>query len=127
MNSPFETGMNLACNKDGVLVGNTDNLKEFGIEIEKKQNEELKPCPFCGGKKLKIESTSKKTDFSRLNGLNESRFSVRCNNCHSRGGVSGGYTRNARYPLTNTGYELFKSSEELISIAVERWNNRTNE
>lgn len=33
MISPFETGMNLACNKDGVLVGNTDNLKAFGIEI----------------------------------------------------------------------------------------------
>lgn len=34
MISPFETGMNLACNKDGVLVGNTDNLKAFGIEID---------------------------------------------------------------------------------------------
>lgn len=46
----------------------------------------LKPCPFCGSDKLKVDSVSR---YSRIRGY-EYTFSVRCNKCHARGGTAKG-------------------------------------
>ena len=49
---------------------------------------------------------------------------VRCNKCFARGGVSSGYTRDARYKLTSNGSELLKMPNEIKKIAIEMWNRR---
>ena len=66
---------------------------------------ELKPCPFCGGAKLKIERKSRLAGWNGLNVRVEMHtFSVRCNTCHARGGAVGGrvmndlWTRCAQFP-----------------------------
>jgi Lar family restriction alleviation protein len=47
---------------------------------------EMKPCPFCKGNKLKIDSKAGKKHY---NGVGDYKqlytLSVRCNRCHARG------------------------------------------
>ena len=85
---------------------------------------DLKPCPFCGGTKLKIDGVVKTTRFSRNRGLDEARFSVRCNKCHARGCTQSGYTRNALYVLTEEGKRLLETGEQIRVRAIEAWNKR---
>lgn len=86
--------------------------------------EELKPRPFCGGTKMKIDGVVKTTHFSRNRGLDEARFSVRCNKCHARGCTQSGYTRNALYPLSDDGKKLLESGDQIRARAIEAWNRR---
>ena len=88
---------------------------------------ELKPCPFCGGTKLKIEGQCKTTSYSKNRGLDEFRCSVRCNKCHARGGTASGYTRNALYALNEIGKELLKHPDQIKEKAIEAWNKRAED
>lgn len=84
---------------------------------------ELKPCPFCGGTKLKM-------DRKMLGGYPAEyslyTYSVRCNVCHARGGAVGGrvmndpWTRCAQFPDWTT------TDENLEAKAIEAWNRRAD-
>lgn len=86
---------------------------------------ELKPCPFCGGTKLKIE---RKSTLYGYNGCDERcerhTYSVRCNVCKCRGGAVGGYVA-LRY-VENANPKL-TTDDVLQSKAIEAWNRRVQE
>ena len=92
---------------------------------------ELKPCPFCGSKKLKTERKSKRVGHAGADYMVEYHtFSVRCNMCHGRGGTVGGkvilgfyarYGYEFKYPDWATHDELLKQE------AIEAWNRRAED
>lgn len=94
---------------------------------------ELKPCPFCGSTKLKIDSKQKRIGRNGLGcPVDQVTFSVRCNVCHARGGAKGGkvlrtqfyiYRENREAPLP----EWAKTEEQLRAEAIEAWNRRVSE
>lgn len=73
------------------------------------ENKTLKPCPFCGSIKLKVD---KNTRNGRIT------YSVRCNICHARGGASG-FESYWLEPDT-----LAKETDKHINSAIEKWNVR---
>ena len=81
----------------------------------------LKPCPFCGSTKLKIESKSRK-----INALvKQDTYSVRCNVCHARGGATGGKViKSCLYAYRDNMQEWTTTKEELQQKAIEAWNRR---
>ena len=85
---------------------------------------ELKPCPFCGSKKLKIEGKSRKK--LSYEGLEHLTVAVRCNKCHARGGTASGYTRYALYSLTKKGAELMETEYTIRKRAIDAWNRRAD-
>lgn len=71
---------------------------------------ELKPCPFCGGTKLKIDS---KRTF-QYGGKKHCSVSIRCMKCRARGPVVGINMSNGQY-----------DEREICESAVcESWNRR---
>lgn len=60
----------------------------------------LKPCPFCGSDKLKVDNR-------------KGTYSIRCNRCHARGCTSSIWSDNTTI-----------SEEDAINKAVELWNRR---
>lgn len=90
----------------------------------------LKPCPFCGSNKLKIE---RKSRFAGWNGLDQRvenhTYSVRCNVCHARGPSSGdrvipGFTKRL-YDEIELEYPNWATTDEALKNgAVEKWNKR---
>lgn len=91
--------------------------------------EKLKPCPFCGSTKLKVESKSVLEgyieDIARVERMT---FSVRCNSCHARGGVAGGRVI-ASFRLTMTEKDLPEwatTDTKLKEKAIEAWNRRAD-
>jgi Lar family restriction alleviation protein len=79
----------------------------------------LLPCPFCGSEKLKIESKSGKIHYYEKDGMKPWQnvvFSIRCNNCHARGG-----TASADLP-TMTRDNVKKDDAQ--NRAIEKWNTR---
>ncbi len=83
---------------------------------------ELKPCPFCGSTKLKIDSKSKRAGYTGLDApVDQVTFSVRCNVCHARGGAVGG-------KVVDTASFLMpswaKEKRKLQDAAAEAWNRR---
>lgn len=73
-------------------------------------SENIKPCPFCGGNKLKIDS---KRTFKHGNEKHCS-VTVRCMNCHARSPVIGINMPDGRY-----------DEREICEKAViEIWNKR---
>ena len=84
---------------------------------------ELKPCPFCGGTSLTVDSKAKEVGSNGLDiPVDNVTFSVRCNKCHARGATAGG--RVLRYTL---GYDIPKWAKEkhkLYEQAIEVWNRR---
>lgn len=68
---------------------------------------ELKPCPFCGSDKLKLEKKA-----TRYKGHKAYVASIRCNSCHARGGT-----------VTNLTIP-YAVKEDVENIAYERWNKR---
>ena len=87
--------------------------------------DELKKCPFCGGKKLKIE---RKSCLAGWNGLDmrveRHTYSVRCNTCHARGGVAGGRVMNDSRTLCAQLPEWATTDKALEARAIEAWNRR---
>ena len=78
---------------------------------------ELKPCPFCGGTKLKIDQKKSSTrkwnkETSRLEKLTV--VTVRCNQCHTRG------------PTTSMYADVYDRPTRLLEkAAIKAWNTRT--
>ena len=73
---------------------------------------ELKPCPFCGGTKLKIDS---KRTF-QYGGKRHCSVTVRCMQCHARSPVVGINMPDGRY----------NEREICESAVIEAWNRREN-
>ena len=92
---------------------------------------DLKPCPFCGSTKLKVD---KKSKFAGYNGLDrrveQQTYSVRCNVCHARGGAAGGKVIYGdrlffmgEVPLPSWA----TTSDALQNKAIIRWNRRAED
>ena len=73
---------------------------------------ELKPCPFCGGTKLKIDS---KRTFQHGK-TRHCSVTVRCMKCHARGPVVGIQMPNRQY----------NEREICESAVIEAWNRRVD-
>lgn len=90
-------------------------------------DEKLKPCPFCGSAKLKIEY---KSQYAGRNGLDcrveMHTYSVRCNVCHARGGSSGGRVINDPWTHCVPLPDWATTDEALKERATEAWNRRTD-
>lgn len=91
----------------------------------------LKPCPFCGSEKLKIENKSVLAGYNGLEQrINKVTYSIRCNKCHARGGTSSGKIL-ASFNFIFNGEELMPTwattDNELKQKAVDKWNRRVNE
>ena len=88
---------------------------------------ELKPCPFCGSTKLKIEY---KSQYAGRNGLDcrveMHTYSVRCNVCHARGGSSGGRVINDPWTRCVPLPDWATTDEALKERAIEAWNRRAD-
>lgn len=79
--------------------------------------DKLKPCPFCGGTKLKIDQkTSSTTKWNKETGRLEKLVvvTVRCNKCHTRG------------PTTSMYASYYDRPTKLLEEkAIDAWNRRT--
>lgn len=80
--------------------------------------EELKQCPFCGGK---ARIRQDKTDGIQYRGMFPVFFHVECEGCGARG-----KTYYAAFPFVDKG-ENAKLEGNKIRDAVESWNYRTAE
>ena len=92
---------------------------------------DLKPCPFCGSTKLKLERKSSRCGF---NGLDERvdrhTFSVRCNICHARGVTVSGKViyRVMRWNIENLKLPDWATTDDVLEEkAIEAWNRRAGE
>ena len=86
---------------------------------------ELKPCPFCGGTKLKIERKSRLAGWNGLDMRVEMHtYSVRCNICHARGGAVGGRVMNERFTRCAQLPDWATTDNALEEKAIEAWNRR---
>lgn len=89
---------------------------------------QLKPCPFCGGNKLKIDKKSRLAGYNGLDHrVNQVTYSVRCNTCHARGGAVGGKVIEQYHYYKTNGIVLpdwATTPDELKTKAIEAWNRR---
>ncbi len=80
----------------------------------------MKPCPFCGGNKLKLDKKSKLAGHNGIGvRIDRLTYSVRCNTCYARGGAVGGdvsqYVKDpSRLPSGLTTIEELK--EKVINL-----------
>ena len=89
--------------------------------------ENLKPCPFCGSEKLKIESKSVLAGFTGLEErVEQMTFSVRCNVCHARGGAVGGKVMTSLAVIRKRP-EWATTENDLEGRAIAAWNRRAND
>ena len=90
---------------------------------------ELKPCPFCGSTKLKLESKSRKAGYTGIDALVEQdTYSVRCNVCHARGGAVGGKViKSCSHIYEHYIPEWATTSAALKRKAIEAWNRRAED
>jgi Lar family restriction alleviation protein len=90
---------------------------------------DLKPCPFCGSKKLKIQSTQRRIGVIGTDEpVAQETFSVRCNVCYARGSAVGGKVILTRLRVRESELPDWASSREsLKEKAIEAWNRRIND
>ena len=85
---------------------------------------ELKPCPFCGNKKI---SAGNKHKWHNRDVDVEYQY-LYCGKCHARGGVVSGYVRSSSSYLFG-GIDkniTYTSSAALLERATELWNRRAD-
>jgi len=86
------------------------NVIEGGKNMDNFSKELLKPCPFCGSNKLKLDKQTRN---------DRTTYSVRCNKCHARGGTSS---------CMKLQYNLNRVEENFVMTkAIEHWNQRVGE
>ena len=95
-------------------------------------NNQLKPCPFCGGK-AKIVSKQKQFIGWRCNGLKVIKWLIyiKCNRCHSRskpittGPMEENWNRTkfSGFPI-GVREEATLAFEPYVLKAIEAWNKR---
>lgn len=86
---------------------------------------DLKPCPFCGGTKLKVDRKSRLAGWNGLDMRVEMHtYSVRCNTCHARGGAAGGRVMNDPWTRCAQLPEWATTDKTLEEKAIEAWNRR---
>jgi Lar family restriction alleviation protein len=86
---------------------------------------ELKPCPFCGSTKLKIDRKSRLAGWNGLDMRVEMHtYSARCNTCHARGGSVGGRVMND--PVNTRLPNWATTDKTLEAKAIEAWNRRAD-
>ena len=73
---------------------------------------EIKPCPFCGNTKLKVES--KHHGHHYYEGTHSA--SVRCSKCHARGPT-------ASCKVDKEGHRYSRADEDTKQKAIELWNS----
>ena len=90
--------------------------------------DDLKPCPFCGNKKLKIQGTRIKIGATGIDEpVAHETYSVRCNVCHARGKTVGGKIILTRLRVRESDLPDWASSRDsLKEKAIEAWNRRMN-
>ena len=89
--------------------------------------DKLKPCPFCGGTKLKIERKSRLAGWNGLDMRVEMHtYSVRCNTCHARGGAVGGRVMNDPWTRCAQLPDWATTDKTLEAKAIEAWNRRAD-
>lgn len=88
---------------------------------------ELKPCPFCGGTKLKVERKSRLAGWNGLDMRVEMHtYSFRCNTCHARGGAVGGRVMNDPWTRCAQLPDWATTDKALEAKAIEAWNRRAD-
>lgn len=87
---------------------------------------ELKPCPFCGSTKLKIESKGKNVGWTGIDArVDFHTYSIRCNVCHARGGTAGGKVITSHLYIYRDNMPSWAiTREELRQKAIEAWDRR---
>lgn len=90
---------------------------------------ELKPCPFCGSTRLKIDSKQRVAGCTGISAQVESMtYSVRCNVCHARGGTAGGLVIQSNLLAYIDSLPEWATTEDALKdAAIELWNNRAQE
>lgn len=78
----------------------------------------IKPCPFCGSNKTKVNSQSQ---WFNHYSCRYYKYSVRCKICLARGSLVGGYVLVGEKIMNNMEYT---TTEELELKAINAWNNR---
>jgi Lar family restriction alleviation protein len=87
----------------------------------------LKPCPFCGSVKLKLESKSVLAGYTGLDErVEQITYSVRCNVCHARGGTVGGKVLTSLAQIRKRPHWA-TTETELEDYAIAAWNRRAND
>ena len=84
--------------------------------------EALRPCPFCGSQKLKIESKGTDVSYRHVRKLT---VSVRCNRCFARGGTVSGEVPDYMFGVAKS--DKLTSVAALNERAVEKWNRRNKD
>lgn len=72
-------------------------------------NIELKPCPFCGNTKVKVESKHNGTHYY----CGTHSASVRCSKCHARGPTASSKVEKGKY----------QADDQALQKAIELWNS----
>lgn len=87
----------------------------------------LKPCPFCGYNKLKIDRKRKRAGYTGLDDIvYYDTYSVRCPKCFSRGGAVGGRVL-SRIAYDGEPPEWATTADKLQAKAAEAWNRRATD
>ena len=81
---------------------------------------ELKPCPFCGGTKLRLDSKKISQPRYRGPGKWEDGYTgnVRCNRCHARGPT---------VTVWVTQHTICRILDLINDAADEAWNRRAGD
>lgn len=92
---------------------------------------ELKPCPFCGSTKLKIDQSSSqrknrhRTNYDEWVLYRHYVMSVRCNCCHARGStVSGNIV--VMSTMVELGIDRYATLGDIKNEAIKAWNRRVD-
>ena len=89
---------------------------------------ELKPCPFCGGTKVKVESRGKLAGWTGIDAIVERiTYSVRCNVCHARGSTAGGKVIVSHKHVYQDHMPDWAVTEDALEAeAIDAWNRRAD-
>ena len=87
----------------------------------------LKPCPFCGSRRLKIVRKNGGSEWINELGYRIDRhyFTVRCKKCFARGGTAGGLVPDRELDFTPKNVPDITTDTALREEAVKIWNERS--